>query len=289
MQYKTPLSPTLFESESHARWSMFFTSLGVRWEYKVNTIKLPEWRTYTPTFTLPEYSGGVYVEVGAWAMGENDKSILARLERPLWILPETPEARVSYVYHLDEFENIQVTPVVPGFFHKEKKFFTNPTQIDGKGYVLPRSLEKHGRALEHALTIARAGKVEQVDDYYTPQEMLKIADDPVDATRSMWASMAVKTEKPANGSLYPEFLKKFIPQQGSSKKEDVPEVRDRPTVERKTVYRIQGFVGEPLTKRVLDVEYFSEGLFFAVNGTKVRIHIETLRELLAVLDKEIAG
>lgn len=50
-----------FRSRLEARWAVFFTTLGIRWEYEPQGYELPSGRRYLPDFLLPEM--GMWVEV----------------------------------------------------------------------------------------------------------------------------------------------------------------------------------------------------------------------------------
>lgn len=52
-----------FRSRLEARWAVFFTALGWRWEYEPEGYDLGEAGRYLPDFLVPEIDGGLFVEV----------------------------------------------------------------------------------------------------------------------------------------------------------------------------------------------------------------------------------
>ena len=62
-----------FRSRLEARWAVFLTTLGVRWEYEREgfiTAKGP----YLPDFWLPELRGGIWLEIKPFTTPESDGS-----------------------------------------------------------------------------------------------------------------------------------------------------------------------------------------------------------------------
>lgn len=52
-----------FRSRAEARWSIFFDTLGLRWEYEPEGFDLGADGWYLPDFLLPDVDGGTWVEV----------------------------------------------------------------------------------------------------------------------------------------------------------------------------------------------------------------------------------
>lgn len=52
-----------FRSRLEARWAVFFHALGLRWEYEPEGFDLGGAGAYLPDFWLPDFNGGIFVEV----------------------------------------------------------------------------------------------------------------------------------------------------------------------------------------------------------------------------------
>lgn len=62
-----------FRSRLEARWAVFLTELGVRWEYEHQGF-VTEAGPYLPDFWLPEIRGGVWLEIKPFTTPESDGS-----------------------------------------------------------------------------------------------------------------------------------------------------------------------------------------------------------------------
>lgn len=86
-----------FRSRLEARWAVFFTALGLRWEYEAEGFDLDAgW--YLPDFFLPDLNGGVWVEVKPDTNGPlNDQrwyELVHRSEKGLLLATGVPEIRI---------------------------------------------------------------------------------------------------------------------------------------------------------------------------------------------------
>jgi len=75
----------LFRSRLEARWSIFFDTLRIRWQYEPEGFSLSDGTGYVPDFYLPNFNGGIYVEVKPDG-GDFRKAILFSIESSKRIL-----------------------------------------------------------------------------------------------------------------------------------------------------------------------------------------------------------
>ena len=52
-----------FRSRLEARWAVFFTELGIKFEYEYEGFDLSNGQKYLPDFWLPTFDGGIWAEV----------------------------------------------------------------------------------------------------------------------------------------------------------------------------------------------------------------------------------
>lgn len=52
-----------FRSRTEARWAVLFDKLSIKWDYEIEGFVLSDGTCYLPDFWLPEFEGGMYVEV----------------------------------------------------------------------------------------------------------------------------------------------------------------------------------------------------------------------------------
>jgi hypothetical protein len=87
-----------FRSRLEARWAVFFDTLGIRWEFEPEGIKLPGGVQYLPDFLLLLPSGSIYAETkrGDVCLGDEDlrkAEACATAGRPVLVLDGTPDAK----------------------------------------------------------------------------------------------------------------------------------------------------------------------------------------------------
>jgi hypothetical protein len=116
-----------FRSRLEARWAVFFDSLGIKWEYEAEGYALEDcW--YLPDFWLPEYDGGIHVEVKHTG-GDFSKAMkFTEITRnSIWLCEGPPAPRVyDYVWWDEGAPNI--CKVIP-FWDvavRFKRFFYDP-------------------------------------------------------------------------------------------------------------------------------------------------------------------
>jgi hypothetical protein len=68
-----------FRSRLEARWAVFLTSLGVRWEYEAEGFQTDA-GPYLPDFWLPEIRGGVWLEIKPHGAGDQWNERLAAFD-----------------------------------------------------------------------------------------------------------------------------------------------------------------------------------------------------------------
>lgn len=145
-----------FDNKLHAQWSQFLASLQI--EHQYITDKTDSEGSPNPTFWLPKFHtiDGIYLLVG----GGDIPAILKSGKQPLWTVGSPPDAVVSYLWWLDEFDNAQRISVLPGFgaAYAEHKLFTEPRAVDATGRVRGDVLKRHGQALIKAIADSRSVK-----------------------------------------------------------------------------------------------------------------------------------
>lgn len=87
-----------FRSRLEARWAVYFTALGLAWEYEPEGFDLGAVGWYLPDFFLPELHGGMWVEVKPHGKADpaDEAKWVALVEetaRPLFYALGTPEIR----------------------------------------------------------------------------------------------------------------------------------------------------------------------------------------------------
>lgn len=107
-----------------------------------------------PDFWLPSYNGGIFLKIVSedikWVP---DRQYLETINHSLWLVVGKPQAKVSYLYFLNEDGFATYIPVIPGFdtAFKQGRLFINPTCIDSKGYIKPSAMKTSGKKLQEAL------------------------------------------------------------------------------------------------------------------------------------------
>lgn len=98
-----------FRSRLEARWAVFFTALGLRWEYEPEGFDLGSAGWYLPDFFLPDLNNdGVWVEVkphtDAPANDDRWQELVKRSGKPLLLATGVPESK-GYVLLCPEDES----------------------------------------------------------------------------------------------------------------------------------------------------------------------------------------
>lgn len=73
-----------FRSRAEARWSIFFDTLGLRWEYEPEGFDLGEHGWYLPDFFLPDVDEGTWVEVKP----DSDPDVRTKVDRRMDLYDE---------------------------------------------------------------------------------------------------------------------------------------------------------------------------------------------------------
>lgn len=102
---QTMYNNVLFRSRLEARWAVFFTELGIKWDYEFEGYDLHgTW--HLPDFYLHDYQGGCYVEVkpGTFSKQENLKVIqlCAMTGCAVFKASGTPDLQFYEVYFPDD-------------------------------------------------------------------------------------------------------------------------------------------------------------------------------------------
>lgn len=74
-----------FRSRLEARYAVFFDALGISWEYEPEGFELSDGTKYLPDFRLPNFSGGIWVEV-KYTGGDFSKAIQFANDSEEWVM-----------------------------------------------------------------------------------------------------------------------------------------------------------------------------------------------------------
>lgn len=92
-----------FRSRLEARYAVFFSALGIEWEYEVEGYVLPDGTCYLPDFWLPTFNGGMYVEVKPTYFTDAEKEKCYQLclgtQKGVWLANGKPDYRCYEVYY----------------------------------------------------------------------------------------------------------------------------------------------------------------------------------------------
>ncbi len=148
-----------FRSRTEARWAIYFDFLNIKWQYELEWYVLDSGDTYLPDFYLPEFHGGIYVEVKGVFTGEEQercRDLCFESGKPVWMVEGVPDFRAYILLEKDkEMEDRVVwSPATPLFINAEitKRLETDPTQADFFTYVIPSYLmdEENKQAINAA-------------------------------------------------------------------------------------------------------------------------------------------
>jgi len=91
-----------FRSRTEARWAVFFSALGLRWDYEPEGFDLGDAGWYLPDFYLPDLCGGMWAEVKPEGVIEPDhvkrwKALVSQSGRKLLLAAGQPTNRYYLV------------------------------------------------------------------------------------------------------------------------------------------------------------------------------------------------
>lgn len=103
---QTEYNGYLFRSRLEARYAVFLHSLHIRWEYEVEGFILDNGEWYLPDFYLPDFDGGMWMEVKPTYFSEQEKERCRLLclgtKKSVWLANGTPNFTVYEVFYFDE-------------------------------------------------------------------------------------------------------------------------------------------------------------------------------------------
>ena len=105
----TKYKDTTFRSRLEARYACFFDHLGIEWVYEKEGYDLGDGVWYLPDFYLPQFGGGVHVEV-KYQGGDMSKAykFVVATGNDIWLCEGMPSAKryaiVTKVEGMDCFE-----------------------------------------------------------------------------------------------------------------------------------------------------------------------------------------
>lgn len=103
---QTEYNGYLFRSRLEARYAVFLNSLHIRWEYEVEGFILDNGEWYLPDFYLPDFDGGMWMEVKPTYFNEQEKERCRLLclgtKKSVWLANGTPNFTVYEVFYFDE-------------------------------------------------------------------------------------------------------------------------------------------------------------------------------------------
>lgn len=92
-----------FRSRLEARYAVFFDAMGIKWRYEIEGFVLPSGEYYLPDFWLPEFNGGMWVEVKAEEFTEEEKAKCYELcfgsKKNVWLANDTPDLTCYEVFY----------------------------------------------------------------------------------------------------------------------------------------------------------------------------------------------
>lgn len=172
---ETEYNGVRFRSRLEARWALFFDALGLRWEYEAEAFELSDGTRYLPDFFLPEFAGGVYVEIKpAGDAFVKARAFAKECGRPVWLCAGEPDYRVTYLAggmcgghpggeecgwkHGAPCSNEMDTPVLPlaDQAEGENRFFSVPGYEGPDGVVGAEFRSCLGSTLLQAIAAARS-------------------------------------------------------------------------------------------------------------------------------------
>lgn len=100
-----------FRSRLEARWAVFLTSLGIKWEYEFEGFVLPNGECYLPDFYLPTFNGGMYVEVKPKELTPEEREkcwqLCIGLKTNVWLAIGTPNLICYEVFYWNDGKPVE--------------------------------------------------------------------------------------------------------------------------------------------------------------------------------------
>ena len=125
-----------FRSRLEARWAVFFTSLGIAFEYEPEGFDLPSGR-YLPDFLLPHV--GMFAEVKPQALTPAEKRLCVELVRatgrPCLYLVGTPDFTAYWASEMfgtdigDQDYSLDIDQTCRQYYIDERRFYSAPPKL----------------------------------------------------------------------------------------------------------------------------------------------------------------
>lgn len=115
-------------SRLEARWAVFFTELGIQWEYEFEGFDLSDGKGYLPDFYLPTFSGGCWCEVKPDG-GDFSRALLFAkdYEEKIWLCEGVPEKAIYKYVEPGDFPDVCVCGIpLWDQAYGENRFFVMP-------------------------------------------------------------------------------------------------------------------------------------------------------------------
>lgn len=134
-----------FRSRLEAKYAVFFDQLGIKWVYEPQGYLLSNGECYLPDFWLPNFNGGMWVEVKPEKLNpqelEKCRLLCKESKHHVWLAVEEPDFRCyeMFYYWDDEVVEGEGVPLTDKAEHENRMFvnsgFGKPGELMSKDYI----------------------------------------------------------------------------------------------------------------------------------------------------------
>lgn len=156
-----------FRSRLEARYAIFFDELGIKWRYEVEGYKLPNGEWYLPDFWLPNFNGGMWVEVKPDNFTPEEKQKCWELcngtHNSVWLANDIPNFTLYEVYYWHDFPPyVMEGDGIPlaDKAERENRMFANSGYGETGGLVKQEYMQFMGNRLPPAVLAANEARFE---------------------------------------------------------------------------------------------------------------------------------
>lgn len=157
-----------FRSRLEARWAIFLSRLGIKWEYEFEGFVLPNRECYLPDFYLPTFNGGMYVEVKPKELTpeerENCWQLCIGLETNVWLAVGTPNLVCYEVFYWNDNKAVEGDGIPNADQAEfENRMFAMSAYGKTGGMINPEYRDLLGNTLSWAVSEAKKARFEYKD------------------------------------------------------------------------------------------------------------------------------
>lgn len=154
-----------FRSRLEARWSIFLTSLGIKWEYEFEGFVLSNGEYYLPDFYLPTFDGGMYVEVKPKELTPEEREkcwlLCTGLETNVWLAVGTPNLMCYEVFYWNDGKPVEGDGIPNADQAEfENRMFAMSAYGETGGPVNPQYRNLLGNTITFAVSEAKKARFE---------------------------------------------------------------------------------------------------------------------------------